>query len=126
MTDTVKYKIEKGVPRISIRGNRGPFLQIAEQMDAGDSVFFSNEKTAWALYRALKEVGKGGETRQENGGRRVWCLPPGEQNECVTNNPIHGKRAPSKNGNGRDKDVQKALSERRTLVERLAALEESL
>lgn len=119
MTDTVKYKIEKGVPRISIRGNRGPFLQIAEQMVAGDSVFFSNEKTAWALYRALKEVGKEGETRQENGGRRVWCLPPGDQNECVTNNPGHGKRA-SENSNGRDKHLQ------RSLVERLAALEESL
>jgi len=120
MTDTVKYKIEKGIPRISIRGNRGPYLQIAEQMVAGDSVFFSNEKTAWALYRALKEVGKEGETRQENGGRRVWCLPPGDQNECVTNNPIHGKRAPSENGNGRDKD------EPRSLVERLTALEKSL
>jgi hypothetical protein len=70
----VKVTIEKNVPVPANRTRRGYWAEVAAAMQVGDSVLMSKRGVGnqTPLGNALRRIGAGHTTRQEEGGIRVW------------------------------------------------------
>jgi hypothetical protein len=70
----VKVIIDKNVPLPANRYGKGYWSKIASAMEVGDSVLMPRRGAGnqTPLGNALRRIGAGHTTRQEDGGIRVW------------------------------------------------------
>ena len=70
----MKVTIEKNVPVPANRTRRGYWAEVAAAMQVGDSVLMPKRGVGnqTPLGNALRRIGAGHTTRQEEGGIRVW------------------------------------------------------
>jgi len=70
----VKVTIEKNVPLPATRYGKGYWRKVALVMEVGDSVLMPRRGAGnqTPLANALRRIGAGHTTRQEDGGIRVW------------------------------------------------------
>lgn len=50
------------------------YLRLAFRMNEGDSIFFTTPAEGRRMYRAIRDMGFFGRTKQEGSGMRVWKL----------------------------------------------------